>query len=74
MHVRFSLLVPEAANDTAFDFSSSAGYTRCQVDFSAPKAYIVTPVIARYSDVHVIFGQLKPKAAKMAGGGRYLGG
>jgi len=54
--VKFSLLVPEAENDAAFDFSSSAGYVRCQVDFSAPKVCIVTPVTARYGDVHVIFG------------------
>ena len=46
---------------------------RCRVDFSTPKACIVTPVTARYGDVHVIFGWLKPKVAKMAGGGRYLG-
>ena len=55
-HVKFSLLVPEAANDAAFDFSSSAGYARCRVDFSVPKACIVTPITARYGDVHVIFG------------------
>ena len=41
MHVRFNLLVPEAANDAAFDFSSSAGYARCRVDFSTPKRVLL---------------------------------